>query len=100
MCKRFCCGRIFKVNDNNTLGPIINSSSYRFIKLDKPIPEIFDIYRKIAFKDFVFYDMGSPTINKQEINFEINKCIEYSNTLETFKILIFICMFMIYHKVI
>ena len=92
--------RIFKVNDNNTLGPIINSSSYRFIKLDKPIPEIFDIYNKIAFKDFVFYDMGSPTLNKQEINFEVNKCIEYSNTLETFNIFLFICMFMIYYKLI
>lgn len=92
--------RIFKVNDNNTLGPIINSSSYRFIKLDKPIPEIFDIYNNIAFKDFVFYDMGSPTLNKQEINFEVNKCIEYSNTLETFNIFLFICMFMIYYKLI
>ena len=98
--KGHVAGKIVKVDSKNTLGPVINSSSYRFIKLDKPISDIFDIYNKIAFEGFKFYDMGSPTLNKQEINVEINKCIEYSNTLKTFNIFILICTYMIYTKMI
>ena len=93
--KGSAAGKIFNPHAHNTLGPIINSSSYRFIKLDKPNPDIFDIYKQKAFKDFKFYDMGSPTINKPELNYEINKCIEFSNTLEKFDNLITMSMFIV-----
>ncbi len=93
--KGSAAGKIFDTHAHNSLGPLIQSSSYRFIKLDNPIPEIFDIYKQKAFQDLKFYDMGSPTINKPEINYEINKCIKYSQTLKKFDNMITMLLFIV-----
>lgn len=77
-------GKIAKLTDSNGLGPIIKSPSYHFVALSKKIKNIIsvkdfmNVYKVIAFKNFVFYDVGSRSVNKKEYNNEFTKCIFFS----------------------
>lgn len=78
---------IVDLYDSNNVGPIIESPSYTFIRLTQSTKNIINVknfmntFQKIGFKNFKFYDMGSHSVNKQEMAYELNKCILFVNVM-------------------
>ena len=76
--------KIAKLTDSNAVGPIIKSPSYHFIQLEDKVKKIINVndfmnvYKAIAFKNFVFYDVGSRSVNKKEYDNELTKCVFFS----------------------
>ena len=77
-------GKIAKLTDTNGAGLIIQSPSYHFIQLEDKVKKIIsvkdfmNVYKVIAFKNFVFYDVGSRSVNRKEYNNELTKCVFFS----------------------
>ena len=82
--------KIAKLTDSNAKGPIINSPSYHFIALSKKVKTIvsvndfMNVYKAIAFKNFVFYDVGSRSVNMSEYNNELTKCVFFMLTMSKY----------------
>ena len=82
--------KIFETSAKNKLGPIIQSPSYHFIELhskfkEKISPENFiQIFKIIGYNKFEFYDVGSPSTNKQEVDNELTKCIFFVSLMNKY----------------
>ena len=83
-------GKIVKLTDSNAKGPIIKSPSYHFVALSRKIKNIvsvndfMNVYKAIAFKNFVFYDVGSRSVNLKEFNNELRKCVFFILTMSKY----------------